>query len=55
MIGEGEIFSAREYTEGVKLSGNRDLIRTDLWRDHCLAPKGQGRKAVSLRQKDRVI
>jgi len=34
----------KKYTEGVALSGMQDLIRTYLWRDQQMAPKGQGRK-----------
>jgi len=35
-------------TEGVALSGIEDFIRTDLWRDHFMAPKGHTGNTVNL-------
>ena len=44
MIDEGELFSHKMWNAPKELYSQvlKDLIRTDLWRDQCLAPKGQG-------------
>jgi len=42
MIVEGKIFLyKKKYTEGVALSGKKDLSRTDLWRDLLRRRRGK--------------
>lgn len=47
---EESSFCYAKGTEGVALSGTKDFIRTDLWRDHLIGAEGAIRVTPSISQ-----